>query len=84
MVPYSIKIEYNLLTMNNNIKKDYASESQKRAFKNYEENTVENVRFRVHRGKKKLIEECANKNNESINGMLNRLVDDEIKKVLKK
>lgn len=65
------------------VTKSEVSEAQKRASKNYEENTVESVRFRVHKGKKQLIQKCANKNKESVNGMLNRLVDNEIKKVLK-
>lgn len=61
-----------------------ASEAQKRASKKWEDENIESVRFRVAKGKKKLIQECAIKNNESVNSMLNRLVDTEIKKVLKK
>ena len=64
--------------------KSTVSEAQKRASKNYEENSVESVRFRVPKGRRKLIQECADKNNESVNGMLNRLVDKEINKLLKK
>lgn len=61
-----------------------ASEAQKRASKKWEDENIESVRFRVAKGKKELIQECAIKNNESVNSMLNRLVDTEIKKVLKK
>lgn len=61
-----------------------ASEAQKQASKKWEDNNIESVRFRVPKGKRELIQECAIKNNESMNSMLNRLVDTEIKKVLKK
>ena len=57
-------------------------ESIKRAQAKYEAESVENIRFRVKKGKKALIQKCAQKNNESVNAMLNRLVDDEISKVL--
>ena len=57
-------------------------EARKEARKKYEKNMVEHVKFRVHKGKRDLIQRCAEKNNESVNAMLNRLVDDEIKKVL--
>lgn len=62
------------------MKNSGTSEAQKRASKNYEDNTVESIRFRVPKGKRKLIQECAEKNKESVNGMLNRLVDQEIEK----
>lgn len=61
-----------------------ASEAQKQASKKWEEENIESVRFRVPKGKRKLIQECAANNNESVNTMLNRLVDSEINKVLKK
>ena len=76
MVPYK-KIIYNKYIMK-------ASEAQKQASKKWEDENVESVRFRVPKGKRKLIQDCAAKNNESMNSMLNRLVDSEIKKVLKK
>ncbi len=49
----------------------------------YEAEKVDSIRFRVPKGKKELIKKCAEKNEESVNAMLNRLVDDEIEKVLK-
>lgn len=57
-----------------------ASEAQKKASIKYEEEKVESVRFRVPKGKKRLIQKCAKENGESVNGLLNRLVDDEIAK----
>lgn len=59
------------------------TEAQKKAHKKYETEKVEHVKFRVPKGKRALIQECANKNNESVNAMLNRLVDEEITKVIK-
>ena len=44
-----------------------------------------NIRIRVPIGKKEMIQKCAKLNNESINGMVNRLIDEELlKKGLKK
>ena len=59
------------------------TEANKNALKKYESEKGEQVKFRVPKGKRALIQECANKNNESVNAMLNRLVDDEISKVLR-
>ena len=56
--------------------------AQKRAHAKYEAEKVDQIKFRVPKGKRALIQECANKNNESVNAMLNRLVDEEITKVL--
>lgn len=58
------------------------TEAQKKAHKKYEADKIEHVKFRVPKGKRALIQECANKNDESVNAMLNRLVDEEIKSVL--
>ena len=59
------------------------SEAQKKASAKYEKEKTENVRFRVPKGKKELVDACAKKNGESVNAMLNRLVDEEIKRVMK-
>ena len=59
------------------------TEAQKRAHKKYETETVESVRFRVPKGKRSIIQDCAKQNGESVNEMLNRLVDAEIKRISK-
>ena len=59
------------------------SDAQKKASAKYETKKTDNIRFRVPKGKRELIHACAEKNGESVNAMLNRLVDREIKKVLK-
>lgn len=61
------------------------TEAQKKANRKYEIEKTENIRIRVPIGKKKMIQKCAKLNNESINGMVNRLIDEELlKKGLKK
>lgn len=61
-----------------------ATKAQKLASKKWEEENNESIRFRVPKGKRKIIQKCAAANNESVNTMLNRIVDVEIKKVLKR
>ena len=51
------------------------SDAQKRATEKWNNEKVDSIRLRVPKGKKELIKECANKNNESIN----RLIDQELK-----
>ena len=58
-----------------------ASEAQKRATEKYEAEKVSHVTFRVSKEKKPLIAECARINEESVNEMLNRLVDGELQRV---
>lgn len=60
-----------------------SSEAQRKANKKYESEKTESIRVRVPIGKKELIKECAQKNNESVNSMINRLLDEEIDKVIK-
>ena len=61
------------------------TEAQKKANRKYEIEKTENIRIRVPIGKKEMIQKCAKLNNESINGMVNRLIDEElIKQGLKK
>lgn len=60
-----------------------ATKAQKLASKKWEEENNESIRFRVPKGKRKIIQKCAAANNESVNTMLNRLVNSEIKKILK-
>ena len=59
------------------------TEAQKRANRKWESEKAESIRFVVPKGKRAIIKECAAKNNESVNSMLNRLVDEEIKRVIK-
>lgn len=61
-----------------------ASEAQKKASLKYERETVESIRFRLPKGKRVLVKKCADANKESVNAMLNRLVDKEIERVLTK
>lgn len=60
------------------------TEAQKKAINKYECEKIEQVRLRVPKGKRAIIKKCADLNGESVNGMINRLIDDEIKKVLVK
>lgn len=65
--------------MSDNIKTK-TSEAQLRASKKYDNEKVYNVRLRVPIEKKDLLVKCAEANNETVNKMLNRLIDEEIKK----
>ncbi len=56
------------------------TESQKKANRKYEIEKTENIRIRVPIGKKELVQKCAKLNHESINGMVNRLLDEELLK----
>ena len=60
------------------------TEAQKRANKKYEDEKTESIRVRVPKGKKALAQECAKANNESVNSMINRLIDNEIELRIKK
>ena len=57
------------------------TQAQKNANQKYETEKVESIRFRVPKGKRDKIQECAAKNGESVNEMLNRLTDEEIERV---
>lgn len=56
------------------------TEAQKKANRKYEIEKTENIRIRVPIGKKEMIQKCAKLNNESINGMVNRLIDEELQR----
>lgn len=56
------------------------TEAQKKASRKWENEKAESIRLRVPKGKKKTIQELAEKNGESINGLINRLIDNEINK----
>ena len=57
-----------------------SSEALKRAKKKWESEKVEQLTVRVKKGKRQTIVDCAAKNHESVNRMLNRLIDEELKK----
>lgn len=57
-----------------------SSEALKRAKKKWESEKVEQLTVRVKKGKRHTIADCAAKNHESVNRMLNRLIDEELKK----
>lgn len=57
-----------------------ATDAQRKARNKWLSEKVEHISFRVPIGKKALIREYAEKGNESINGLLNRLVDEEMQR----
>lgn len=48
--------------------------------KKWESGSVEHITLRVSKGKRELVQKCAEINNESVNQMMNRLLDREIEK----
>ncbi len=56
------------------------SEAQKRASKKYVENNLERMNIRVPKGKKDVIKAHADAMGESINGFVNRAIEEAIKK----
>ncbi len=54
------------------------SEAQKKAVKKYNEKSYDEIKLRVKKGNKDIIKEHAESNNETINGMINRLLENEI------
>ncbi len=61
-----------------------STEAKRKANRKYESEKTENIRVRVPKGKKALVHECAKANNESVNSMINRLIDAEIELRIKK
>ena len=59
------------------------TEAQKRADEKWRKEKIERITFRVPKGKRDLIQRCAEINGESVNSLLNRLTDAEIKSRLK-
>ena len=56
------------------------SDAQRRATNKWLKEKVEEIKFRVPKGKKELIQEHAARNGESVNAFLNRAVDEAIKR----
>ena len=57
------------------------SESQKRAVKKYNEKAYDEIKVRVKSGGKKIIQEYAEANGETVNGLINRLLEAEIERL---
>lgn len=57
-----------------------ATDAQRRARDKWLAEKVEEIKFRVPIGKKAVIREYAGKGGETVNGLLNRLVDEEMKR----
>lgn len=54
------------------------SEAQKKAVKKYNEKSYDEIKVRVKRGNKEIIQRYAENNNETVNGLINRLLEKEI------
>ncbi len=59
------------------------SESQKKAVKKYNEKAYDEIKLRVKKGNKEIIQNYASSNNETVNGMINRLLENEIPEIKK-
>lgn len=60
------------------------SESQKKAVKKYNEKAYDEIKLRVKKGTKEIIQKYASNNNETVNGMINRLLENEIPEIRNK
>jgi predicted HicB family RNase H-like nuclease len=56
------------------------TDAQKRARDKYLSEKVEDVKFRVPKGKKEVIQKCATQAGESVNAFINRVIDEAIEK----
>lgn len=54
------------------------SEAQKKAVKKYNEKSYDEIKVRVKKGNKDIIQKHAESKNETVNGMINRLLENEI------
>lgn len=57
------------------------SESQKKAVKKYNEKSYDEIKVRVKKGNKTVIQQYAESNNETVNGLINRLLESEIEEL---
>ena len=57
------------------------SEAQKKAVKKYNEKSYDEIKIRVKKGKKEIIQKHAVDQNETVNGMINRLLGNEIPEI---
>ena len=58
------------------------SEAQKKAVAKYNKNNYEQIQIRVVKGDKAIIQEYADRNGESVNGYINRLIKDDMQKTM--
>lgn len=59
------------------------SEAQKKAVKKYNEKAYDELKIRVKKGNKDIIQKHADLKNETVNGMINRLLENEIPEIKK-
>ena len=57
------------------------SEAQKKAVKKYNNKSQDEIKLRVKKGNKDIIQKHAESRNETVNGMLNRLLENEIPEI---
>ena len=56
------------------------TDAQRRARDKWLNEKVETINLRVPKGKKELIQKCAAQHGESVNGFINRIIDESILK----
>lgn len=56
------------------------TEARRRANEKYNAKTYEEIKVRVHKGQKDIIKAHAEKNGESVNGFVNRAIDETIQR----
>ena len=54
------------------------SEAQKKAVKKYNEKSYDEIKVRVKKGNKEIIQEYAQSKQETVNSMINRLLENEV------
>lgn len=59
------------------------SEAQKKAVKKYNEKSYDEIKLRVKKGNKEIIQKYAELKNETVNKMINRLIENEIPSIRK-
>lgn len=57
------------------------SEAQKKAVKKYNEKSYDEIKLRVKKGNKDIIQKHAEAKKETVNGMINRLLETEIPEI---
>lgn len=59
------------------------SEAQKKAVKKYNEKSYDEIKLRDKKGNKEIIQKYAESKNETVNKMINRLIENEIPSIRK-
>lgn len=59
------------------------SEAQKKAVKKYNEKSYDEIKVRVKKGNKDIIQKHAESKKETVNGLINRLLEEEIPTIKK-